>query len=237
MILEQHIVVQAQVAIMHFCVWFTDTFQSSQCRLKITQLFLSIQWDIKHILMKFSLCSSKSWTDNIVFQGSHHLYILRLSSSFPTGQSISLCESTLRYQRAVAPTRRDWCQKHLQYITLPPISSVGPLRSFLSTEDQSMSISQRLMNVPSVSDWHAYHRPARHHWCAIHVCVHLGRAGCKWRPVKQQCISHGLPDWPRRTAWLSDKKFAVGGHWHPGDVAIIRVVVHVLHWLMHMWLN
>lgn len=177
---------------MNYCLWNSDnrtTYCHSGSRhdnallcliywyisIKLMQTedqtaLLSIQWDIKHILIKFSLYSSKSWTDNIVFQGSHHLYILQPSSSFPAGQSISLCESTLQYQRAVVPTRRNWCQEHLQYITLPSISSVGPLRSFLSTEDQSMSISQRLMNFPSVSDWHAYHTPARHHWCAIHVC-------------------------------------------------------------------
>lgn len=37
--IEQHIVIQAQFTIMHFCVRFTDTFQSSWCRLKIKQLF------------------------------------------------------------------------------------------------------------------------------------------------------------------------------------------------------
>ncbi len=126
-------------------------------------------------------------------------------------------------------------QEHLQYIQLPPMSSAVSLRSFLFLEDQSVSISHMLMNIPSWSDRHA----------TPHHISKMSRVLCAPWPHSMLLTAHQATahfpwpsDLPCSTVWLSDKKFALGWHWHLGDLVIIRLVFqHVLHWLMRMWLK
>lgn len=95
-----------------------------------------------------------------------------------------------------------------------------------------MSISQRMMNLPTSSDWRAHPTSARHPVSAV-------LSGSS-RPCRISLTATHFPllsHLPRAAVWLSDTKFAPRGHWHHGDVVIIRVVVHILHWLMHVWLN
>lgn len=97
--------------------------------------------------------------------------------------------------------------------------SMGPLESFLSSADQSGSISQQMMNVPTPEDWRAYPASARL------VCCHV----LQHQHVTDDPSSGGgggtFPASPWPAVWLSDKASAPTRHWHFGDLVNIRVVV------------
>lgn len=102
--------------------------------------------------------------------------------------------------------------------------SMGPLESFLSSADQSVSISQQMMNVPTPEDWRAYPASARHDLCAV-MCFTTSM----WLTTHQAAAAGAhflhLPDLLCSAVWLSDKASAPARHWHFGDLVNIRVVV------------
>lgn len=152
--------------VLGLCTWFSFNFQSRVC--KSCRPNSSLIYAVRH--KTFSLKYFDTILSHQMFfthQGSHLHYPLRLSSSFSTVQSISLCESTLQYQRAVAPMRGNCMSGTLSISRCLPCLQWCLSGSF---EDQSMSISQRMMNVPSSSDWHAYPTSARNHLCVVHAC-------------------------------------------------------------------